>query len=848
MTFNIKIEWWPLMKSKMLAATGVKIVAFVITMSMVSSFGVEIMAIGIALGIAYAAYTCLPVAAREAGKRRRSGARAQLAMLGAGALAVCALALVLSALPGPSPVAGADDAAARAPATYKGVDYCRTCHGPGGLGGDFYTGWKTTNHGLDFTNRSYHGAGLNLFTNAGGNCQKCHVVGYNQTAIGGWDPSEAWNSTHNSALQGIQCENCHGPGSDHQGGATGIVKRPAPGQSCAGDTQSGCHGPAPGHMAVPAWNSSLHSPEDERAASDPPHYMNANCAKCHSPSQYDPSINSSNPAYNLSKTDFRGVECVDCHDMHNGTNERDLIRPVDETCTKCHTTDKTFVTPGKSPGHRTQKEIFLGLQGANVTGSKGMPGVTCADCHMWATPRPVYGYYLSDVPGYPYKFKQGHEFKATAESCADCHSDLMLSMPNFTMPANDIGANATAYAAWAKWLPLWENEVGVWQKVIDDWQSQVKPLLGSATENVTAAKAAIDSATINRTKDAATIARATGLWSDAYWNYKMVEADSNYGVHNYVFATDLLNDALSKAKQVLALITGNSAPSANAGPSRAVSSNSPVIFDGSASSDMDGTIASYHWDFGDGTNSTEMVATHAYASSGLYYVTLTVTDGLGAAASATVNVFVANRAPRASAGSDTAAEPGATVSFNGTGSTDSDGTLASYGWDFGDGTFGNGAVAAHIYRNAGAYAVILTVTDDEGAVGIDTVVVTVAEPPAPVDLGRVERNVTELKNDTAALRTDLNSTAGSIKSVQDDTAALKKDVADTKKSSDEAKNTAADTKKSVDALSGNIGLYMASVLVIAMVSLLVLYMVAAGRITAMQRQLDSLKDERKKDG
>lgn len=55
-----------------------------------------------------------------------------------------------------------------------------------------------------------------------------------------------------------------------------------------------------------------------------------------------------------------------------------------------------------------------------------------------------------------------------------------------------------------------------------------------------------------------------------------------------------------------------------------------VTFDASGSSDTDGTIASYAWDFGDGFIETDVVTTHNYESAGTFTVTLTVTDDLGA--------------------------------------------------------------------------------------------------------------------------------------------------------------------------------------------------------------------------
>jgi PKD repeat protein len=71
-----------------------------------------------------------------------------------------------------------------------------------------------------------------------------------------------------------------------------------------------------------------------------------------------------------------------------------------------------------------------------------------------------------------------------------------------------------------------------------------------------------------------------------------------------------------------------------------------------------------------------------------------------------------NLPPRASA---TASGNGLTASFDGTGSSDPDGSLTRYSWAFGDGTSGTGATVAHTYAAPGTYRAVLTVTDDRGA-------------------------------------------------------------------------------------------------------------------------------------
>jgi PKD repeat protein len=74
---------------------------------------------------------------------------------------------------------------------------------------------------------------------------------------------------------------------------------------------------------------------------------------------------------------------------------------------------------------------------------------------------------------------------------------------------------------------------------------------------------------------------------------------------------------------------------------------------------------------------------------------------------------------------------GRAVTVSGAGSTDSDGTVASYNWNFGDGTTASGPTATRTYAADGTYPITLTVTDDDLATGTATRSVTVAAPPPP---------------------------------------------------------------------------------------------------------------------
>jgi PKD repeat protein len=156
-------------------------------------------------------------------------------------------------------------------------------------------------------------------------------------------------------------------------------------------------------------------------------------------------------------------------------------------------------------------------------------------------------------------------------------------------------------------------------------------------------------------------------------------------------------------------------------------------FDGSGSSDPDGSITSYVWDFGDGGIGSGPTTAHGYAAAGVRTVALTVTDNDGATDTETgtaspVGPPPSNLVPVASF---TVSCAGLTCRFDGSGSLDPDGSITSYGWDFGDGGTGNGRVAEHAYASGGDRTVTLTVTDNSGATGTAGRVVDPANPPPP---------------------------------------------------------------------------------------------------------------------
>lgn len=155
--------------------------------------------------------------------------------------------------------------------------------------------------------------------------------------------------------------------------------------------------------------------------------------------------------------------------------------------------------------------------------------------------------------------------------------------------------------------------------------------------------------------------------------------------------------------------------------------------------DPDGTITAWAWDFGDGQTSTEQNPVHQYAANGMYSVTLSVTDNGGLVGTTQRNIVVVNTLPRAAFDyeeTDTEGEPNK-VAFTDK-STDADGTIVGWSWDFGEPESGARNASTeqnpvHQYSKNGVYTVTLTVVDDSG--GTDTVTEVIQVRNAPPVVG-----------------------------------------------------------------------------------------------------------------
>ena len=147
--------------------------------------------------------------------------------------------------------------------------------------------------------------------------------------------------------------------------------------------------------------------------------------------------------------------------------------------------------------------------------------------------------------------------------------------------------------------------------------------------------------------------------------------------------------------------------------------------------DSDGAIASYHWDFGDGSSSNYGSATHTYNDIGSFTATCTVTDDDGATCersqTVSVNAQTSNLPPNESsfyAGPISGTAPH-DITYNAY-FTDPEGTVVSYLWDFGDGETTTGSSGSHTYSTIGTYTASVTATDSDGYSASQSQTITVS--------------------------------------------------------------------------------------------------------------------------
>jgi len=207
------------------------------------------------------------------------------------------------------------------------------------------------------------------------------------------------------------------------------------------------------------------------------------------------------------------------------------------------------------------------------------------------------------------------------------------------------------------------------------------------------------------------------------------------GTYPVVLTVDDGTGLANSRDRTAVTVTIDRPPLAVAGDNRAVCAGDIIVFDGSGSTDPEGSLLRYRWDFGDGTTADIVNPTKVYEDGGVYPVTLEVRDETGFAANRHADRIVVrvDESPAADAGPDRTVCVGSEVHFDGTGSTDPDGVVDRFSWNFGDGTVVGGDRPVHVYGEPGDYRVLLTITGSDAGqcsnVDTDEALVRVLDAP-----------------------------------------------------------------------------------------------------------------------
>ncbi|HLE56774.1 MAG TPA: T9SS type A sorting domain-containing protein, partial [Rhodothermia bacterium] len=423
---------------------------------------------------------------------------------------------------------------------------CAACHSNN-------TGqWVETGHATMFT-EAIDGLKSDHYNS---NCVECHTVGYNvdpEADNGGFDDVAAalgwmfpttleggnWqdivdNYPALAQVSNIQCENCHGPGSQHYGDVRTIEV------SIDEGVCGRCHEEEPYHTKNAEWKFSAHGSGTTFARG-----TSASCAPCHSGWG---GIANLDPSSTLEKTTGNvPITCAVCHDPHSADNERQLRTVENVTltngelitfggsgrlCMNCHKSRRDAedyvanATPSAHFGPHTNNQtdmiagknaILFGRELPNSTHRDAVPNL-CVGCHMSEAEGDLAGLlgghtwnmHIND-PDDPDHLRPGDQLDHTdlehhVKPCQQCHG--MIESFDDIMAREDYDADGEIESAKEEIHGLLDR-VGV-----------LLPPYGDPEVDFTLP--------------------FTQLEYKAGYNWAFVEEDQSHGLHNFRFATSLL--------------------------------------------------------------------------------------------------------------------------------------------------------------------------------------------------------------------------------------------------------------------------------------------------------------------
>jgi hypothetical protein len=408
---------------------------------------------------------------------------------------------------------------------YRGATYCQGCH-DGGSGGDQHTTWAMTGHAHAWETLNAIGQGRNNV------CLPCHTVGSVGTNA---DPdlnNGGYDETAVARLQGVQCENCHGPGSAHPGDFASVDV------VLEADLCGACHNGAH-HPTFDEWSGSPHAGVIESAA------LRGSCSKCHNGlvavNYLDAPQGFPNPPDPTAALPFT---CAVCHDPHGNENNAylrnaaatDVVLPdgtvvpeagAGRLCMSCHNGRRAptdiagQIASGSDhfgPHHSVQGDMLAGT-GAYEDVQPGFPWTSsrhlavrdgCVHCH-------THGHEGEEV-------YTGHGFLPTVEACEECHGPIT----DFTeiMAKQDYDGNGQIEGVQLEITGL----LGILKQAIVD--ASLTPGAADSLANAEDFAAAVGDTLITTVEQ-----------REAGYNYFFVDFDGSHGVHNTTYAIQLLQQS-----------------------------------------------------------------------------------------------------------------------------------------------------------------------------------------------------------------------------------------------------------------------------------------------------------------
>jgi predicted CXXCH cytochrome family protein len=343
---------------------------------------------------------------------------------------------------------------------------------------------------------------------------RARVLGWQFPAViqvGNWDDIKT-NFPELAKMANVQCESCHGPGSTHNAVKTDnktVVSYTA--FQCRQ-----CHDAPEHHPEFQEYDNAGHgfsmvsglNIESMNRGNKTNTY--SDCARCHTANGHV-EVHVNGAAFTSAPyANPAPVTCVACHDPHANNHPGQLRKSIDESCTDCHS-----IRPSSHSGLHTSH------QGPMIKGEGGMelPGYTyrtsahsaidtrCVQCHM-ATPDEAYKNKLG-----------GHTFKVMYDNdTPDDHSDDVI---------NQTGCIDC-------------HTGGVELQTMQDTQAEIKLLLNELKSYL---KLRSDGNPLYQMDTTLTTTER-----DIHYNWYFVNNDLSFGVHNFLYAKDLLTASIAVAK------------------------------------------------------------------------------------------------------------------------------------------------------------------------------------------------------------------------------------------------------------------------------------------------------------